>query len=56
MRLIWKNVKDEVLRTLHGYLVLDDPVLDKDSSFEIELVGRHNGNEHRVINGIGVMI
>lgn len=55
-RLTWENVKGEVVRTPQGYLVFDDTVLDKNSSFAIELVRRqYSGNEHRVIKGIGVV-
>jgi hypothetical protein len=55
-RLIWENVESQIERTADGYVVFDDTVLDKNSSFEIELVRQqYSGNEHRVIKGIGVV-
>jgi hypothetical protein len=39
-RLIWENVRGQVLLTPHGYVLFDDTVLDKNSSFAIELVRR----------------
>ena len=55
-RLIWENVRDQVKQTPGGYLVFDDTVLDKNSSFKIELVRRqYSGNAHAVIKGIGVV-
>ena len=55
-RLVWENVRGQVVATPRGYLVFDDTVLDKNSSFEIELVRRqYSGNVHEVIKGIGVV-
>ena len=55
-RLVWENVKGQVIRTPRGYLVFDDTVLNKNSASKIELVRRqYSGNEHRVIKGIGVV-
>lgn len=55
-RLVWENVQSQVVLTPKGYVVFDDTVLDKDSSFSIELVRRQwSGNEHAVIKGIGVV-
>ena len=55
-RLVWKNVKGQVVSTPRGYLAFDDTVLDHDSSFKIELVRRqYSGNAHDVIKGIGVV-
>ena len=39
-RLVWENVASQVIQTPHGYVVFDDTVLDKNSSFAIELVRR----------------
>ncbi len=55
-RLVWENVAAEVGLTPHGYLIFDDTVLDKNSSFAIELVRRqYSGNAGGVIKGIGVV-
>lgn len=55
-RLVWDNVEGQVIRTPNGYIVFDDTVLDKNSSFAIELVRRqYSGNAHAVIKGIGVV-
>ena len=55
-RLVWENVQTQVVLTPQGYVVFDDTVLDKDSSFAIELVRRQwSGNAHAVIKGIGVV-
>ena len=55
-RLIWDNVRAQVVPTAKAYLVFDDTVLDKNYSFAIELVRRqYSGNAHGVIKGIGVV-
>jgi len=55
-RLVWENVKDQVVSSPTGYLVFDDTVLDKNTSFKIELVRRqYSGNAHGIIKGIGVV-
>ena len=55
-RLVWENVAAEVVQTPAGYLVFDDTVVDKDFSFQIELVRRqYSGNAHGLIKGIGVV-
>lgn len=55
-RLIWDNVRAQVVETEHGYVVFDDTVLDKNYSHSIELVRRqYSGNAHSVIRGIGVV-
>lgn len=55
-RLVWENVRGQVIQTVKGYLVFDDTVLDKNSSFEIELVRRqYSGNTHGLVKGIGVV-
>ena len=37
-RLVWKNVKTQVIPTPSGLLVFDDTVIDKNASRQIELV------------------
>jgi hypothetical protein len=37
-RLLWENVRGQVVATPSGYVVFDDTVLDKNTSFAIELV------------------
>lgn len=55
-RLVWENVKGQLVTSANGYLAFDDTVLDKNTSFKIELVRRqYSGNTHRIIKGIGVV-
>lgn len=55
-RLIWDNVRNEIVLTPAGYLIFDDTVLDKDFSREIALVRhQYSGNAHGLIRGIGVV-
>jgi hypothetical protein len=55
-RLIWENVRSQVVLSKNGCLVFDDSVMDKDHSHKIELVRRqYSGNEHAIIKGIGVV-
>jgi hypothetical protein len=37
-RLLWENVRGQVVATPKGYVVFDDTVLDKNTAFAIELV------------------
>jgi hypothetical protein len=54
--MVWENVKGQVVTSPNGYLAFDDSVMDKNSSFKIELVRRqYSGNAHQVIKGIGVV-
>lgn len=54
--LVWENVKGHVVQTPQGFLLFDDTVVDKDFSYNIELVRhQYSGNEHAVIKGIGVV-
>jgi hypothetical protein len=53
-RLVWENVRSQVVATPQGYVVFDDTVLDKNASFSMELVRRqYSGNAKAVIKGIG---
>jgi hypothetical protein len=55
-RLVWENVQGQVVQTPAGYVVFDDTVVDKDFSWQIELVRRqYSGNAHGLIKGIGVV-
>ena len=55
-RLIWENVRGQVVPTPRGYILFDDTVLDKNYSFAIELVrAQYSGNAKTVIKGIGVV-
>jgi len=55
-RLIWENVRGQVVPTPRGYVLFDDTVLDKNYSFAIELVrAQYSGNAKAVIKGIGVV-
>src|SRR5512147_1571682 len=55
-RLVWDNIEGQIIRTVKGYIIFDDTVLDKNSSFAIELVRRqYSGNAHGLVKGIGVV-
>jgi hypothetical protein len=55
-RLLWENVKPLLQPSQKAYLLFDDTVLDKRHSTSIELTRRqYSGNEHRVIQGIGLV-
>ena len=55
-RLVWDNVRTQLVVTERGFLIFDDTVLDKNYSHAIELVRRqYSGNAHGVIKGIGVV-
>lgn len=55
-RLVWENVKGQVVQTPYGFLVFDDTVIDKNFSRSIELVrSQYSGNVHKVIKGVGVV-
>jgi hypothetical protein len=55
-RLVWENVRDQVVVTPRGSVLFDDTVLDKNYSFAIELVrSQYSGNAKAVIKGIGVV-
>jgi hypothetical protein len=55
-RMVWENVRGQIVRSAGSYLAFDDTVLDHQSSVKIELVRRqYSGNAHAVIKGIGVV-
>jgi hypothetical protein len=55
-RMVWEQVRGQVVRREGGYLAFDDTVLDHNSAFKIDLVRRqYSGNAHGVIKGIGVV-
>ena len=55
-RLVWENVRGQVMPSEAGCVVFDDTVLDKSHSNRIALVRRqYSGNAHSVIRGIGVV-
>ena len=55
-RLVWENVRGQVVPTPCGSVLFDDTVLDKNASFAIALVRRqYSGNAKAVIKGIGVV-
>ena len=55
-RLLWDNVRSQVALTERGYVIFDDPVLDKNYSHCIELVrSQYSGNAHALIRGISVV-
>jgi len=55
-RMVWENVRVQVVTSPNGYLAFDDSVMDKNSSFKIEVVRKqYSGNAHQIIKGIGVV-
>jgi len=55
-RLLWDNVKAEIILSPNGYVLFDDTIVDKNYSYYIELVRRQwSGNAKNVIKGIGVV-
>ena len=55
-RLVWENVRGQVVPSPHGSVLFDDTVLDKHASFAMELVrSQYSGNAKAVIKGIGVV-
>lgn len=55
-RLVWENVKNQVVQTPYGFLVFDDTVIDKNFSRKIKLVrSQYSGNAHGIIRGVGVV-
>jgi hypothetical protein len=55
-RLIWGNVRGQVVPPPRGYVLFDDTVLDKHDSFAIALVRtQYSGNAKAGIKGIGVV-
>ncbi len=55
-RMVWEQVRGQVVSSEQGYLAFDDTVLDHNSAAKIELVRRqYSGNTHAVIKGIGVV-
>ena len=53
---IWEGVKKDIIYSKNGCIILDDTVLDKSYSYDIEPVRRqYSGNAHTVIKGIGVV-
>lgn len=55
-RMVWEQVRGQVVSSEQGYLAFDDTVLDHNSAFQIELVRRqYSGNAHAIIKGIGVV-
>ncbi|NEP82362.1 MAG: hypothetical protein F6K39_31975 [Okeania sp. SIO3B3] len=54
--ILWQNVREEIVNSENGYLIFDDTVIKKKYSQKIELVRRqYSGNEHGVVNGIGIV-
>lgn len=55
-RLVWENVRDQIITNPNGFVIFDDMVLDKAHSGKIELVRQQwSGNAKQVIRGIGVV-
>lgn len=55
-RIIRDKALSEIPLSPHGFVMFDDTVIDKDFSFDIEMVrSQYSGNAHDVIKGIGVV-
>ena len=55
-RLVWENVRGQIVTSPNGFIIFDDMVLDKGHSEKIELVRQQwSGNAKQVIRGIGVV-
>jgi len=55
-RMLWENASRDIEVDEEAYLIFDDSVLDKNYSFDIEIVKyQYSGNAHDVIKGIGVV-
>ena len=55
-RMIWQQVKHQIVLSPKGYLLFDDTVLNKEHSHQIGLVRRqYSGNVHGLIKGIGMV-
>lgn len=54
--MVWEHVKSDIVQSQNGYIVFDDTVVDKRHSRHIENARwQYSGNEHGVIQGIGVV-
>ena len=55
-RLLWENAREVMTFDAAAYIVFDDTVLNKEFGPCIEMTRRQwSGNEHQVINGIGLI-
>ncbi len=55
-RLVWEQIRWQIITSPTGYVLFDDTVADKNHSRSIELVRRQwSGNTHSVIRGIGIV-
>src|ERR1700739_3760818 len=55
-RIIRDKALSQIPLSPHGFVLFDDTVIDKDFSFDIEMVrSQYSGNAHDVIKGIGVV-
>lgn len=55
-RMVWESVKNHIEPDENAFVIIDDSVLDKNYSYEIESVKyQYSGTEHRVIKGIGII-
>jgi len=55
-RLLWENAREVMEFDEQAYVVFDDTVLNKEFGPCIEMTRRQwSGNEHKVINGIGLV-
>jgi len=55
-RIIRDKALSQIPLSPHGFVLFDDTVVDKDFSFNIDMVRRqYSGNAHAIIKGIGIV-
>lgn len=55
-RLVWEHARGQIRPSVHGFVIFDDTVLDKNFSHKIELVRlQFSGNAHGPIKGLGLV-
>ena len=55
-RMLWESVSKDIEVNEDGIVIIDDSVLDKNYSYEIESVKyQYSGTAHRVLKGIGIV-
>lgn len=53
---LWQHVKDGIISSENGYIAVDDTVMDKSHSKNIDSVRwQYSGNAHKIVRGIGFL-
>ena len=56
-RIVWEQVKSDVVQTPDGYIIFDDTPIEKAHAKKIGLAKhQYSGNARKVVNGIGVVL